>query len=620
MLRLLFIVFFSLTATVLTAQTTFKKRFGTSGADRAWYVEVLSDNSFLVAGSSTDGGLGGDDATLVKLSADGTVEWSKAYGGSNYDRFGRIFSCSDGNYLAIGETNSMGAGGVDIYVVKVDVNGNVLWERTCGGGGSEGLRGVCEVSDGYIVTGATLSCGSGGYDIFVTKLDFDGTSLWSKAWGTASTDNAGDPIPAAGGDVWVSGYVNIASNNDGILMRISSNGTLISANRTGGSASENMLYLTIGGPGLGQSGSSWNGSTQFQPWLYGHNSSGVFLWAKRYLIPSGDYDMKAEGCPDGGFVFTPYNLNSYAPDAYLVKTDGGGNIAWAKSHSFNGSGRMAHIRPVLDGGYVAVGFCTGAGGYDYFVIKTDASGNVEGCCPVDASITAEVINPTTTTTSLGNVDCTAAAAAVGQEEFFNLNEVSMCNGPSCCVTDAGTMLVQTLNVCINQPATFTHNGDEVLDANDLLQFILFSDLNDTLGSIIAISNTPTFNFDPATMSTGVTYYIAAIAGDNLGGNVDLNDPCLDISNVAMLIWQPLPTVTFSVANPDVCAGQCTTVTATFTGAPPFTLTYTTPGTGSSTQTFPGFSGTFQVCAPPGTPPGSFVLQATTLTDAYCTCN
>ena len=118
---------------------------------------------------------------------------------------------------------------------------------------------------------------------------------------------------------------------------------------------------------------------------------------------------------------------------------------------------------------------------------------------------------------------------------------------------------------------------------------------------------------------GVTYYIAAIAGNNVGGNVDLTDICLDISNAIPVTWQPLPTVIFTVANPDVCAGGCTVITATFTGTAPFTLTYSTPGTGPVTQIFSGNTGTFQVCAPAGSLPGSFTLQATGLVDAWCTC-
>jgi hypothetical protein len=159
----------------------------------------------------------------------------------------------------------------------------------------------------------------------------------------------------------------------------------------------------------------------------------------------------------------------------------------------------------------------------------------------------------------------------------------------------------------------------VLDANDILRYILFSNPSDTAGSIVATSATPNFNF-ASPLQTGVTYYIAAIAGNNLNGNVDLNDPCLDFSNALQVEWKPLPAVTFSVANPNVCAGACTTVTATFTGTAPFTLTYTSPASGTVTQTFSGNTGTFQVCTLPGSPPGSLVVTATELVDAWCTCN
>jgi len=187
-----------------------------------------------------------------------------------------------------------------------------------------------------------------------------------------------------------------------------------------------------------------------------------------------------------------------------------------------------------------------------------------------------------------------------------------------CITNAGTVPNQTATRCTYEIFTFTHTGG-FLDNNDVRQFILFTNPNDTLGSIIATSNTPSFQFDPLVMQTGVTYYAAAIAGNNLNGNVDLNDPCLDISNTAaQVVWRPLPTVSFAVGNPDLCAGDCRTVTATFTGTSPFILTYTTPE-GSFTQTVAGNTGSFQVCVPTGTPPGALTVQATGLTDAWCTC-
>ncbi|MBL7795089.1 MAG: hypothetical protein JNJ90_01190 [Saprospiraceae bacterium] len=187
-----------------------------------------------------------------------------------------------------------------------------------------------------------------------------------------------------------------------------------------------------------------------------------------------------------------------------------------------------------------------------------------------------------------------------------------------CTTDAGVIAGNPQTICGEVPASVATAEQTVLDSNDMLQYILFADPSDTLGSILATSTAPTFPFDPATMQMGVTYYIAAIAGNDLNGTVDLNDPCLDISNAIPVTWQPLPTVVFSVANPDICAGSCTDITTTFTGTPPFVLTYISPA-GPVTQTFPGYTGVFQVCTPPGSLPGSLIVQATALTDAWCAC-
>ncbi|MBK9338783.1 MAG: hypothetical protein IPM98_20525 [Lewinellaceae bacterium] len=188
MRRLWLLLLFSQATLCLHAQTTFIKKHSTPANEIAFSVEVLADNSFITSGISNG------DAMLVKFAADGTVEWSKGYGGGNFDMFFQVMQCSDGNFLAVGETNSMGAGVLDFYVVKVDPAGNVLWERTCGGSSNDSARGVCEVSDGYVITGITQSFGAGGIDIYVEKLDVNGNSIWNKAWGTTANDQGGEPM------------------------------------------------------------------------------------------------------------------------------------------------------------------------------------------------------------------------------------------------------------------------------------------------------------------------------------------------------------------------------------------------------------------------------------------
>ena len=189
----------------------------------------------------------------------------------------------------------------------------------------------------------------------------------------------------------------------------------------------------------------------------------------------------------------------------------------------------------------------------------------------------------------------------------------------CCAVRAGTVMAGTVNYCLPENASVPHNGNEVLDSDDVLRFIIYTNPANILGSILSTSVDPSFVFNPAIMNTGITYYVAAVAGNNLNGNIDLNDPCLDISNQALVVWRPQPTVAFSVANPNICAGNCKTITATFTGTAPFTLSYTSSASGAVTQTFLGNTGTFQLCPPANTPSGNLVLQSTGLSDGWCSC-
>jgi subtilisin-like proprotein convertase family protein len=92
----------------------------------------------------------------------------------------------------------------------------------------------------------------------------------------------------------------------------------------------------------------------------------------------------------------------------------------------------------------------------------------------------------------------------------------------------------------------------------------------------------------------------------------------DTDEVVVTVF-PQPTVSFTVDNPDVCAGGCTSVNANLTGLAPFTLTYTINGGGQLTEVFSSNTGTFEVCAPAGAPPGGLLLQSISLSDANCSC-
>jgi hypothetical protein len=192
-----------------------------------------------------------------------------------------------------------------------------------------------------------------------------------------------------------------------------------------------------------------------------------------------------------------------------------------------------------------------------------------------------------------------------------------------CTTNAGSITALGLsNYCTNSGINITQNATPSLDGNDLLQYVLFSNPGDTLGSIIATSNTPNFSFAPP-MQTGVTYYVAAVAGNNLNGSVDLNDPCLDFSNANAVVWRPLPTVSLSAVNTNVClSAGCTTIRATLTGTPPFSFTYEIQQNGIAIGPLVAVNNVtsildFVVCLPANIPAGEVQVVACSATDAYC---
>lgn len=433
------------------SQITFKRLYGASGNEEARYVEPLGDGSFLVAG------LSGQDAVVARISGNGTVVWSRAYGGSGTDLFTQILSCSDGNFIALGETNSFGAGGVDLYIVKFDPNGNVIWERTAGGANAETARGIAEVSDGYVVTGGSQSIGAGFWDIYVEKTDFNGVTQWNRAWGGGGGDIAGQPLAAGNGEIWITGFTFISSgNHDPILFRISANGNLLSATHYSIAVNNGLNGLASGGAGMVAGGGTWVGNSHF-PLIVNFNNSGGVAWARRYTVPGGNFGcLYVEPTADDGVIFAANEIQNDTPDAVIVKTNSSGDVEWAKAFPYESAGRLFHVRSVPGGGYIAVGYAFGAG-RDWFILKMDAEGEVQQCCPEDVSVSSVTISPGPVNFSPAQASGAATAASPGNDGNLGLTFQDICNGPICCDPLTATIAPAPAITC-NNPVVSLNGG------------------------------------------------------------------------------------------------------------------------------------------------------------------
>ncbi len=192
--------------------------------------------------------------------------------------------------------------------------------------------------------------------------------------------------------------------------------------------------------------------------------------------------------------------------------------------------------------------------------------------------------------------------------------------PCLCVTFAGILDSTPKNPCIPASVSVSALTAPVLDSGDGVRYILFSDINDTLGSVLQTNTAPVFTYNPAVMQANVTYYGAIMVGPLLpNGTIDTEAPCFDVSNAVSITWREKPAVSLSIVNPNACAGECFTLEASFTGTSPFELKVDDPFAGLQTYTFASATGSFEVCAPFGTPMGGWNVEAVSVKDLFCTC-
>jgi subtilisin-like proprotein convertase family protein len=170
------------------------------------------------------------------------------------------------------------------------------------------------------------------------------------------------------------------------------------------------------------------------------------------------------------------------------------------------------------------------------------------------------------------------------------------------IADIGELISWSITFNLNGAPPVANAGPDVIRCSGLT-----TSLTATGGGTYAWS-TGTTTASTMVMPVMTTTYTVTVTSPGCGTDTD----------EVVVTVVPAPSVVLTVTNPDVCAGGCTSVVATFTGTAPFSLTYNT-GASPIIQSYSTNVAMFQVCVPVGAPPGNLVVQTTVLTDANCTC-
>ncbi len=361
---------------------------GGSGDELGYSIVQTIDGNYAIAGLTYSFGLGLGDVYIVKLNHAGNVMWTKTIGGTNDDYSASITQTSKGEFVFAAATTSFGTGGWDVYIVTIDSNGNLLWTKTVGGVNWEGARSVVQTLDGgYALGGATNSFGIGGWDAYVVKLDSNGNLQWTRAIGGSGNDYGPCITHTTDGEIVVAGSSNSfgAGSDDVYLIKLDINGNLLWTRTVGGTGNEFAVSIVQthdkGFVAAGYTNSYGQGG--YDVYVIKLDSLGNLEWTRTIGGINDDYGRSVIQTSDSGFAIVGTTL-SYGQgngDVYLIKLDKAGNLQWTRTVGGAAADEGHDIVQASDGGFVIGGRTQsyGQGGWDVYVFKTDANGNLFNC-------------------------------------------------------------------------------------------------------------------------------------------------------------------------------------------------------------------------------------------------
>lgn len=411
-------------------QVTFIKTYGGSKNDSAQSITATMDGGYIILGYTqsndndiTDKQDESFDYWVLKFDVTDQLQWQKTYGGSLDDRGSDIIQTSDGGYAILGYSFSNdgdateNAGLQDYWLVKLDANGNISWEKSFGYQGADSGITMTETNDqGFLVTGildVTASGGEGnssrnanrhaGGDYWALKLDISGNLEWSHYFGGNFTDTPYGVVQTNDNGYIVVGSsdsedTDISSNigtYDFWVIKISESGDLVWEKSFGGSQIDEARAIVKTNDGnyiiAGDTRSSDNDVSQNKGaadlWFIKISPSGNLIWERTIGGSSFDVARAIKKSQNNGFLLSgssrssdmDVSENKGQNDAWVLKTDNNGNLLWETTVGGSNIDFSYDVVELINGSVIAVGDTASSDGdiienkgfTDLLIIKID---------------------------------------------------------------------------------------------------------------------------------------------------------------------------------------------------------------------------------------------------------
>lgn len=400
-----------------------QKTIGGAASDQLFAMEATADHGYIlggysysnISGEKTANSKGGSDYWILKLDSTGATEWQQTIGGSQNDMLGSIKPCADGTYIVSGTSFSGNDGdktdtlrddpalsatyGSDLWIIKLDAQGNILWQKAYGGLYAEsGFDSTYSYSylhhtyieptaDGGYIAGVSSTSGISGdktevnrteanamfsflypimADYWILKLDASGNIQWQKTYGGEDADRITCVRQTADGGYIVGG--------------------------TAGSMFLTLFGITVSG---GDKTGAIRGKSDY--WILKLDATGAIQWQQTFGGSGEDQLHSIDVNPDGSYIVGGYSQSGISGDKtdtcrgdydyWILKLDVSGNIVWQKTIGGNGSDLLSSIRRTADGAYLVSGASSSGisgekttlgygGASDYWLLKLSGTGEI----------------------------------------------------------------------------------------------------------------------------------------------------------------------------------------------------------------------------------------------------
>ncbi len=359
--------------------TLWTRTYGGSANEVAYSVCNTHEGDFVVAGLTVTFGSGPQDVYVVKIDAYGDTLWTRVYGGSSYEAAHGVCVTSDSCYVVAGYTESFGGGAKDIYLLKLDADGVIQWTKTYGGSLQDCAYSVCETQDGGLVVVGYKNGPSGWVkgDLWILKMDSFGDTVWTKTYGGTGQDYGVSVQETSDGGFIIAGINSSesAGGKDVWLVKTDAYGDTAWTQIYGGGL-EDVGYDARVTSDSGYIVTGYiNGTGEWTAgdlWLLKTDATGDTAWTRVYGSAGEDFGFTVFPTHDNGYIIGGTRATN-GGDMWLLKTDALGDTVWTQK--YGGAGHESSLGLVVtsDSGYVVAGHTSsfGAGAIDFYVVRTE---------------------------------------------------------------------------------------------------------------------------------------------------------------------------------------------------------------------------------------------------------